>query len=260
LRTLRYAAKTDIGRVREENQDAYGKFPEDSLDLHLPKGQLFVVADGMGGYAGGREASRLAVETVGRTYYATEASIIESLKCAFHEANRVIYDYSVNHPQFYGMGTTCVAFVVSNGNGYAAHIGDSRLYHITRDKIVQLTSDHSKVAEMVRRGILTPEEARWHPERSMLYRAMGINLGMQFDVLNNIAIGTDDYFLLCTDGLTGYVEPEELQEVVLQNTLPRACDVLVGLANDRGGQDNITVQIVHIKGEDSFLKTLFRSK
>lgn len=260
MRTVEYAAKSDIGRVREENQDAYGKFPDSSLDTRRPKGLLFVVADGMGGYAGGREASRLAVETVAREYFAAEGSIIESLKRAFNEANRAIYDYSVNHPQFYGMGTTCIAFVVANGNGYAAHIGDSRLYHITRDAIVQLTNDHSKVAEMVRRGMLTPEQARWHPERSILYRAMGINLHIQFDVLNNITIGSDDYYLLCTDGLTSYIEPDELQQVVLQYPLQQACDRLVSLANERGGHDNITLQLIHVKGEESFLKTLFRSK
>ncbi|HXG01029.1 MAG TPA: Stp1/IreP family PP2C-type Ser/Thr phosphatase [Bacteroidota bacterium] len=260
MKTLTYAAKTDIGRVREENQDAVGKFPDGSVDLDLPKGQLFVIADGMGGHAGGQQASRLAVETIGRTYFAANAPIIESLKLAFQEANRAIYDCSVNHPQFYGMGTTCIAFVLHNGKGYAAHIGDSRLYRITRDGIVQLTNDHSKVAEMVRRGILTAEEARWHPERSMLYRAMGVTLNMQFDLLNDISVGTDDYFVMCTDGLSSLVEPGEIQDIVVGQPEHEACENLVRLANERGGYDNITVQIIHVKGENSFLKTLLRSK
>ncbi len=246
--------------MRDENQDAFGKFPENSLDLSFPKGQLFVIADGMGGHAGGREASRLAVETVGRAYFAVDAPIIESLKLAFQEANKVIFDYSVNHPQFYGMGTTCIAFVLRDGSGFAAHIGDSRLYRITRNGIEQLTHDHSKIAEMVRRGILTSEEARWHPERSMLYRAMGVTLNMQFDLLDNIAIGTDDYFVMCTDGLSGLVEPNEIQDVVIRQPQQQACETLVGLANERGGYDNITVQIIHVKSENSFLKTLLRSK
>jgi len=260
LKTIAYAAKTDIGRMREENQDAVGKFPSDSLDMNTPKGQLFVVADGMGGHAGGREASRLAVETIGRVYFAADLPPIESLRLAFREANQAIYDYSVNHPQFYGMGTTCVALVVQNSSVWAAHIGDSRLYRITSDGIEQLTRDHSKVAEMVRRGILTAEEARWHPERSMLYRAMGVKQGIEFDLLNSIPLGTDDRFLLCTDGLTSYVEPEELHDIVMHFPLQAACDRLVDLANSRGGHDNITVQIVHVKGQNSFLKTLFRTR
>lgn len=260
MKTLTYASKTDIGRLRDENQDAAGKFPSDSLDLDTPKGQLFIIADGMGGHAGGREASRLAVETVARIYFASDLPVGESLKKSFNEANKAIYDYSLNNPQYYGMGTTCIALVLQNGTAYVAHIGDSRLYHITKQGIKQLTRDHSKVAELVRRGILSPEEARWHPERSMLYRAMGVVLNMEFDFLNGIALGSDDYMVQCTDGLTTYVEPEELRNVVQSNSPQDACEVLVNLANERGGHDNITVQIVHVRGESSFLKTILRPR
>lgn len=260
MRTLTYAGKTDIGRVRDENQDAMGKFPSDSLDLNTPKGQLLIVADGMGGHAGGREASRLAVETIARVYFASDLPVTESLKLSFKEANKAIYDYSVNNPQYYGMGTTCIALVLQNAAAYAAHIGDSRLYHIAGHSIKQLTLDHSKVAEMVRRGMLTPEEARWHPERSMLYRAMGVVLNVEFDFLNGIVLGSDDYLVQCTDGLTAYVEPEELREVVVSNSPQEACDVLVDLANSRGGHDNITVQIAHVRRGNGFLKTFLRSR
>lgn len=260
MKTITFGSKTDIGMVRGENQDAHGKFPPNTLDLSVPKGQLFIVADGMGGHAGGRQASKFAVETIGQSYLSSSASIPESLKQAFKNANQVIYDFSINNPQFFGMGTTCIALVLQNRSGCIAHIGDSRLYRITKNDIEQLTSDHSKVAEMVRRGIITPEEARSHPERSMLYRAMGVRVGIEFDVMNGIELGSDEYYLMCTDGLTGYVEPQELQEIVLSHPPQGACNMLVDLANRRGGHDNITVQIVHVKGEDSFIKTMFRMK
>lgn len=246
--------------VRAENQDAYGKFPDEDHDLAAPKGQLFIVADGMGGHAGGREASRLAVQTIAESYFASDASIVASLKKAFAEANSAIYSYSVNNPQFYGMGTTCVALVLHKNSAYAAHIGDSRLYRISAKRIEQLTRDHSKVAEMVRRGIITADEGRVHPERSMLYRAMGVREDIEYDLINNIELGGDEFYLMCTDGLTSYVEDGELQEIVLSQPLERACNTLVDLAKKRGGHDNITVQIVHVKGSESFLKTVFGSR
>ena len=156
------------------------------------------------------------------------------------------------------MGTTCIALVLRDNTASLAHIGDSRLYRISKNKIDQLTNDHSKVAEMVRRGIITADEARNHPERSMLYRAMGVRTDIEFDVMNGIELGSNEYFLMCTDGLTGYVEPDELQEITLSHSPQDACNMLVDLANRRGGHDNITVQIVHVKGEESFIKTMFR--
>ncbi len=257
MRTITIGSKTDIGMVRGENQDALGKFPPDNLDLSSPKGQLFVIADGMGGHAGGSEASKLAVQTIGQTYLSFNALIPEILRQAFKNANKAIYNFSINNPQFIGMGTTCIALVLQDSSASVAHIGDSRLYRITKNKIEQLTNDHSKVAEMVRRGIITSDEARSHPERSMLYRAMGVRADIEYDVMNGIELGSDEYFLMCTDGLTGYVEPNELQEIVLSHPPQGACDMLVELANRRGGHDNITVQIIHVKKEESFVKTMF---
>lgn len=259
MKTITFANLTDIGRVRTENQDALGKFPPDNLDISSPKGQLFVVADGMGGHAGGREASKLAVETIGKTYFASNGTIVESLKEAFNEANKMIYDESLNNPQLRGMGTTCIALVLQKGSAYVAHVGDSRLYRIASRSIEQLTNDHSKVAEMVRRGIISAEEAENHPERSMLYRAMGVSPKMEFDLMNGVQLGSDEYYLMCTDGLIGYMEAAELQEIVLSRPPDEACSLLVEHANRRGGIDNITVQIIHIKS-DSFLKSMLRTE
>ncbi len=259
MKTITFANLTDIGRVRTENQDAVGKFPADNLDITSPKGQLFIVADGMGGHAGGREASRLAVETVAKTYFDSPGTIVESLKEAFVAGNKTIYEESLNSPQLRGMGTTCIALVFQKDAAYVAHVGDSRLYRITAKSIEQLTNDHTKVGEMVRRGIISTEEAENHPERSMLYRAMGVSARMDFDVMNGIQLGSDEYYLMCTDGLTGYVGPSELQEVVTTRPPDEACSLLVEYANRRGGLDNITVQIIQVKG-DSFLKSMLRSE
>ncbi len=255
MKTITFANLTDIGQVRTENQDAVGKFPSDNLDISSPKGQLFIVADGMGGHAGGREASRLAVETVAKSYFDSTGTIVESLKQAFNAGNKTIYEESLNNPQLRGMGTTCIALVFQKGVAYVAHVGDSRLYRITPRSIDQLTNDHSKVAEMVRRGIITAEDAENHPERSMLYRAMGVSARMEFDVMNGLQLSSDEYYLMCTDGLTGYLGPAELQEIVSARPPDEACSLLVEYANRRGGLDNITVQIIHVKG-DSFLKSM----
>ena len=266
MKTISFASASHVGMVRSENQDAVGNFPIENPTVPSPKGQLFIIADGMGGHAGGREASRLAVETIQKVYFACgNSSNQECLRIAFKEANAVIYEASLHNPQLNGMGTTCIALVMQGNLATIAHIGDSRLYRISARTIEQMTNDHSKVAEMVRRGLLTQEEASVHPERSMLYRAMGVHLDMQFDVLNNIELGSNEFYLMCTDGLTSVVEPHEIQEVVVTHPLQGVCSTLIDLANFRGGPDNVTVQCIQVGDDDSFLrkvidKTTFKRK
>jgi serine/threonine protein phosphatase PrpC len=256
---LSYGGKTDQGLVRSDNQDFFGKFPEDNLDITTPKGQLFIVADGMGGHRGGREASMIAVKTVSESYFADESgNIAESLERAFHNANKAIYEYSTVHPGFQNMGTTCTALVLQGGRGYIAHVGDTRVYRLSKGTIAQLTDDHSSVAEMRRRGMLTEEEAKYHPERSILYRAVGIQQEVSVDIIPDVQFGSKDVFLLCTDGLHGLVEDEELLRLAQSFPPEEACAKLIALANDRGGYDNITVEIVKIEGSNSFLTQLFR--
>jgi serine/threonine protein phosphatase PrpC len=256
--TVTFGSASDVGVVREENQDCLGKFPEESLDFSTPPGLLFVVADGMGGHRGGRVASQLAVQAMAEKYFMAPAneSVAHRLKEAVNAANTRIYEYSLEHPDFNGMGTTCVALVLAGDKACIAHVGDSRIYRISNKKIMQLTEDHSKVAEMERRGILTKEEARLHPERSQLYRALGIRPKMEVDINDGIALRPGDYFVLCSDGLSNMVEDDEINEIVLKHPPQEACDVLVDLANQRGGFDNITVEVVQIDGSDSFLNKL----
>ena len=247
--------------VRSENQDSLGKFPEGSLDLSLPKGQLFVVADGMGGHNAGRAASETAVRALGETYLGNPGNdLVAALREAFQAANTQIYDQSLADPAFAGMGTTCTALVLKDGHGLIGHIGDSRVYRITRRSITQLTNDHSKVAELVRRGIITREQSRTHPERSQLYRALGTRPQAEVDFVTSVRLSGECSFLLCSDGLYNHVTEDEMQSIVLARSPDEACETLIGLANERGGYDNITVEVVRVSAVEGGLKRLLRRK
>jgi protein phosphatase len=258
MRTITYGSHSDTGRVRSDNQDSLGKFPEGTDALSVAKGQLFVVADGMGGHAGGRLASEFAVRALGTAYAgASTSSIRESLLEAFRKANEDIYTHARQNPQLAGMGTTCSAIVLQDHTATIAHIGDSRVYRITKNRIQQITDDHSKVAEMIRRNIITREEARHHPERSHLYRALGIRPSVDVDVIEGIGVRPPVTFLLCTDGLYNHVDDDEMRRIVATLPPAEAVQELVSLANDRGGLDNISVHVVRIEAGEGRLRRLF---
>ncbi|MEK9138825.1 MAG: Stp1/IreP family PP2C-type Ser/Thr phosphatase [Bacteroidota bacterium] len=242
-----FGASTDVGLMRNENQDAYGVFAASPDEHTSHKGQLFVVADGMGGHKGGKQASELAVKIIGETYSAdADKSVLESLANALQAANEAVYRASLRSSALSGMGTTCVALVVRGNHVHVAHIGDSRVYRVTKAEIIQLTRDHTAVAEMQRRGIITAEEAKYHPERSVLYRALGTESVAEIEVQPEIVVTATEWFVLCSDGLTNMVEDADIQDVVISHPPQEACETLVGLANERGGVDNITVIVVQI--------------
>lgn len=253
--SITFGSSTDVGLQRTENQDSHGKFPPGDLDLSAPKGQLFIVADGMGGHEGGREASEMAVQTIQESYFGdSPESIPESLEQAILKANADIYKFSTVHPRYMSMGTTCSVLVLKNDRAYIGHVGDSRIYRITSTAIEQLTNDHSRVAELHRRGVISKEEARYHPERSYLYRAVGVRPTTEVDLIEDLHINPDEYFLLCSDGLVNHVEDSEFKNIVLENEPQGACEALVALANKRGGLDNITVMIVRVSEGPDFRK------
>ena len=261
VRNLSFGNFSHVGMIRSENQDSYGKFPEGNLDLNYPGGQLFIIADGMGGQNAGREASRLAVRTLAEKYYAGErGEVVEDLRSSFAAANEAIYRKSTSGPEYHGMGTTCVALVLKNGHAFIGNIGDSRVYEIHQQGITQLTNDHSKVAEMVRRGIITKEEARTHPERSHLYRAMGPRPSAEVDFFDKIPVASNRWYLMCTDGLFNHVDDEEMRRVVLSSSPDKACRHLVQIANERGGTDNITVQVIHVNVSGTTFDPIARGK
>jgi len=225
------SAESNVGRKRRHNEDAYVSAPP-----------VFAVADGMGGAQAGEVASALAAGTVteaaadpGATPEQRVVSLIKAANLRVHE--RASSDASVS-----GMGTTMTVAVVSDdGRVTIGHVGDSRAYRLRDDELEQLTDDHSLVAELVRRGELTPEEAAVHPQRSVITRALGTEADVDVDVLS-VQAEDGDLFLLCSDGLSTMVPEGTIAEILTQNrqSLQSATHALIKAANDRGGDDNIT--------------------
>jgi PPM family protein phosphatase len=241
---------SDVGCQRQVNEDncRYVR-PSDPNQL-ASKGMLFVVADGMGGHSGGEIASRLAVEVITRTYYEEAADVQTSLQKAILEANSAIFAEAFKDRTLYGMGTTCTAFVLKEGFAFAAHVGDSRLYLLRNHEIYLLTEDHSAVMQMVRRGLLNLEQARHHPDKNIILRALGSHATVNVTTWNQpLPARVGDQFLLCSDGLYDLVEDQEILEILSQNGPHMACDQLIALAKERGGHDNITVAIISLEAK-----------
>jgi len=244
-----YASLSDRGQIRPKNEDAFGAFVPEDADALDSRGAVFVVADGMGGHRGGETASSLAIEAVRVGYESHDGSDIASLLLdAFTDANTRILSKSISDTSLFGMGTTCTAMVLVAGKAWFAHVGDSRAYLYRDDEIKQITQDHSLVGDMVRSGIITDEDARNHPKRNIITRSLGIQDAVSTDTPNSpMTISVDDTFVLCSDGLTGCVNEEEIARVIASVIDPaQACETLVAMANDRGGRDNITVQVIRI--------------
>lgn len=233
---------SDVGLVRSENQDAYGFFPEDASDDDPER--LFIVADGMGGHADGRQASHLAVAIIPEVYFdCLDLSVEERLRRAFAAANERVFTRSQGMDERAKPGTTCTALALSDGQLYTAHVGDSRAYRIRNEQIDSLTTDHTLVEQLRRDGILSPEEAQRHPRRNVLSRALGVHPTLDVDVDPVGPPEPDDAFLLCTDGLANLTE-QELHEIVMNHPPQEACERLTALANERGGRDNATAIVV----------------
>ena len=245
---LEVVSLSHIGQVRQRNEDALGYCEPSEPQIRDRKGSIFIVADGMGGHRGGEIASQLAVDTILDAYYAAkENDPAKALDLAFKEANGVIIEKSRNDVSLYGMGTTCTALVVRKGEGYFAHVGDSRAYLFREGELKQLTEDHSLVGEMVRSGILTDEDARTHPRRNVITRSIGTHEELFVDLSTvPLQLAEGDVFLLCSDGLTSLVGESELKAVLESNPPRKACEALIDLANEHGGKDNVTVQIVRV--------------
>ena len=246
---IEVSSQSDIGCIRHNNEDSFGYWePEDDRQF-LRKGRLAVVADGMGGYEGGQEASRLAVETVIAIYSdfagdSPQDALIEGLQTA-HEQIR---HYSVAHPELRGMGTTCTAAAIVQDALYYVHVGDTRLYLIRGGHITKVTRDHSYVGRLVESGIISPEEAERHPQRNILTAALGTNPELTMDSPRQPEpLHPDDVLLICSDGLWGQVSDHEILEAVENNSAEQAGRELIDLANQRGGPDNITVEILRLR-------------
>ncbi|PJF36788.1 MAG: serine/threonine-protein phosphatase [Candidatus Thermofonsia Clade 1 bacterium] len=250
---LSYGANSHKGMVRANNQDSlFALLSAQQGAQPMPDFGLFVVADGMGGHEYGERASALAVRVVSQhilqNYYlkrlaeAEDLYIGEILSEALEKANQVV---AREAPEG---GTTVTVAVVHGTIAYFAHVGDSRAYYITEDGIVQLTKDHSLVQRLVDLDHLTPDEAAVHPQRNVLYRAIGQNENLEVDSFMK-PLEDGARLLLCSDGLWNLVDEERIRQVVSSAATPQeACDRLVTLANDKGGNDNITVVLVQLPG------------
>lgn len=244
---VRAVLRSDVGLVRSENQD-FGACttPEEEKESH-PGGRLLIVADGMGGHRGGATASRLAAETVKAQYLGSETTDIPTaLRESLTRANSRIFLEAQTNPELRGMGTTTSALAVRGGEGWLAHVGDSRIYLVRDEEIRQLTEDHSLVATMVREGLLTSAEAETHPRRNVLQRSMGVAEDVEVDVLGPIELRPGDVFILCSDGLHGLVKENELKEIA-GKPLEAAADELLRKALERGAPDNVTVIVARVE-------------
>ncbi|MBR5321139.1 MAG: Stp1/IreP family PP2C-type Ser/Thr phosphatase [Clostridia bacterium] len=237
---MKIVAKTDIGLQRESNQDSYAAG-------ELPGAVAWaVVCDGMGGAAGGNFASSTAVKVISERITSSyrdgmsASSIRNMLTSAIAAANISVYDMSKADPELTGMGTTVVVAIVVDNNVFIAHAGDSRAYILSDGSLNQLTKDHSIVQEMIDNGTLTPDEAKIDPRKNIITRALGVDyeLRIDFDIAD---IGEKDVLILCTDGLTNFVEPQEIYELTDDGKFYEYAERLVDRANSNGGGDNITV-------------------
>jgi serine/threonine protein phosphatase PrpC len=241
------SVQTDKGCVREINEDS-GRFvrPSDP-EVLKEKGVLLVVADGMGGHSAGEVASGMAAELVPRLYFESEGEPQDAFKKSVEEANRRIHAASLEDESKRGMGTTCTALVLLDGQAFAAHVGDSRLYMLRDGKVYLLTEDHSAVMEMVKLGLITSEQARHHEDKNVILRALGTTPEVEVAMLKPFSVRVGDQYLLCSDGLYDLVPDEEIErELSANHDIHAAGERLITLAKARGGHDNITVGIVAV--------------
>lgn len=242
------ACLTDIGLQRENNEDSLLYWEPEAEKEFRRKGRLAIVADGMGGYEGGQEASRIAVETVRHLYDRDftgdpQAALLHALLAA-HET---IQRYAFEHPQFQGMGTTCTALAIVDRQLYFGHVGDSRLYLVRGESISRLTRDHSYVGRLVENGIVRSEDAESHPQRHILTAALGSGREIFPQVSDQpVTLEEDDVLILCTDGLWGVVGDQDMARAARTRPLADACMKLVRMALERGGPDNVTVQLLRV--------------
>lgn len=234
------AARTDTGRVREANEDSY-----------FAGTRVFCVADGLGGHLAGEVASQLAAKTIAELDSRPTEEAVTRLGETVRKANRLVHDEARSDSTKSGMGTTMTAVVVDSSSAHLAHVGDSRCYLLRDGDVTLLTEDHTVVGRMVSDGLLTAEQATQHPQRSMLTRALGTAKHVDVDV-THASLHGGDRLLLCSDGLTAVVEPNELARLLsASDDLQQVVDSLIDLSLERGAPDNVTVVLLDIAGTPS---------
>ena len=242
---------TDVGKKRTRNEDSFLV----SGDLNL-----YVVADGMGGHSGGEYASRLAVATIEEVIASMntdpEATVIsgvnseeteygDRLKYAIEVAGQKIFDQALYDPDLKGMGTTITSVIIEDKLAYVANVGDSRVFLIRGDTIKQLTRDHSLVSEQMQAGLISEIDARKHKLKNIITRSVGYQEEVEIDV-SKVELQDNDKLMLCSDGLTNMLDDQDIQGVVTKNDVIKSCQELIKSANEKGGDDNITVIVCKV--------------
>ena len=234
-------AKSDIGKLREVNQDSFYITEDPFSDI-----QLFILADGMGGCNAGEIASKLAIECA-KKYIENnikdtpkdKESLIQLIGSSMEYANMIVYEKSLENEDYKGMGTTLEICLIYNNRAYIGHIGDSRIYRIRKEFMRKLTQDHSYVQKLVQEGSITKEEAEYHPKKNMLMKALGCNAFVEPDVMIK-GFQKEDIIIMCSDGLSNMVTKNNIYNIT-NNNFQTAPKELIDLANENGGTDNITV-------------------
>jgi protein phosphatase len=261
---LEVGATSETGYVRNENQDRMSWAP-------VPCGQLYIIADGMGGHAGGAKAAELTVQGIEKYLSETSKNLPteEAIREAFEKTNQNIYDQAhAGDPTTEGMGSTAVMLLIFNQSARIAHVGDSRAYLYRNGKLCLLTKDHTQVQRMVDAGMLTPEQARNHPSSSILDRAIGNRPTVAIDINPEFVLENGDGILLCSDGLSGYADDQEIEAAMDDSLTPQEnVDRLINMVLQKGGEDNVTIQFVrfgkrskfHRKSYKNIFKSIFMS-
>lgn len=249
---VHFFAKSDVGRVRAANEDYF-------LNEKIAEGEyLFIVADGMGGHQAGDVASRLASDTFFESYRGLRKKgtpIQASMDLSMRKANSVVFKKAASDVAKRGMGTTFSALVIAGMKAFIAHVGDSRVYLVRKNKIRRLTTDHSFVEKLVEEGRISADEARDHPQKNVLYMSLGARESFTPEMQGDIPLEEGDALVMCSDGLSNMVEDETLMNVAMDYFPEEAAHTLVKLANSHGGTDNITVQVVRIGTLEALEKT-----
>ena len=243
---MRFCGLTDIGLVRELNEDTIS-IPNEDESM-----KLFVLADGMGGVNGGEEASKLATKSV-KDYIKknfikierTKIGLEELIRNAMNYANNKVYEMGSNTPELKGMGTTLIVVLIYRGRIHIGHIGDSRVYRLRQNVLRQVTKDHSYVQELLKQGAITEDEAKNHPQKNALTKVLGCERRIKPDIITKGFV-KGDIILMCSDGLTNMVDDQYIYEIIMKNIydINVACKKLIEKANKNGGKDNVSAIII----------------
>jgi PPM family protein phosphatase len=250
------AMRTHVGRIRSVNEDFVCYVAPREVDAVARRGNLALVADGMGGHAHGELASALAGEVIRRVYYELQGTVPEVLAAAFTAAHRAILEWSEHNPECAGMGTTCTALALRDDQVWLAHIGDSRAYLLREATLSQLSDDQTLVAQMMRDGFLTTEEAENSPVKNVILQALGAPVDIVPVIWSEALTLVDgDVLILCTDGLCGLVEDAVIADIAARLAPHDACDALIEAALAAGGHDNVSVGVFRVLANNKVVAT-----